>query len=443
MSGRPRVVVVGAGFGGLSAARSLANSQVDVVVIDHNNYHTFHALLYQVAAAELGPEQISYPIRTILRPVSNARFLMDHVERVELDSKLVFTARDTMSYDFLVLAPGSKSRFYGVPGAAEHAFELKTLDHAIGLRNHILCCLERAVQECTTEGRRRLLNFVIVGGGPTGVEFAGALAELLRGPLMRDYDVLSVTEKEISVIEASDSLLSGLPKLCGLYAKERLSRMGVGVRLNTAVREVTRSGVCLDTGSIVESETVLWTAGVRGDDLLKVSGVPTSRDGRVPVLPTLQVADHPEVYVIGDSAYLEKDGRALPFVAPVAIQQGAAAAENIRRQLDKSAPVPFGYRDKGSLATVGRLAAVASIGRFEFKGPLAWVLWLTIHIFNLIGFRNRLLVIVNWAWDFLFWDRAVRLILPSEACTKSRQPQSHRKGQNRDILDRSTRKEDS
>jgi NADH dehydrogenase len=307
-----------------------------------------------------------------------------------------------------------------VPGAAEHAFELKTLDDAIGLRNHILCCLEQATQECSTEARRRLLNFVIVGGGPTGVEFAGALAELLRGPLMRDYDVLSVTEKEISVIEASDSLLSGLPKQCGLYAKKRLSRMGVGVRLNTAVREVTRSGVCLDGGSIIESETVLWTAGVRGDDLLKASGLPMSQDGRVAVLPTLQVADHPDV-----------------------IQQGAAAAENIRRQLDKSAPIPFGYRDKGSLATVGRLAAVASIGRFEFKGPLAWVLWLTIHIFNLIGFRNRLLVIVNWAWDFLFWDRAVRLILPSEACTESRQARIHRKGQNGEILDPSTRKEDS
>jgi len=260
---------------------------------------------------------------------------------------------------------------------------------------------------------------------------------------MRDYEVLSATEKGISVIEASGSLLSGLPKQCGLYAKERLIRMGVEVRLNTAVREVTCSGVCLDTGNIVESETVLWTAGVRGDDLLKASGLPMSQDGRVPVLPTLQVADHPDVYVIGDSAYLEKDGRPLQFVAPVAIQQGAAAAENIRSQLEKSAPVPFGYRDKGSLATVGRLAAVASIGRFEFKGPLAWIIWLTIHVFNLIGFRNRLLVIVNWAWDFLFWDRAVRLILPSESCTGSSRTYGHRVGQNRDIVDGGTGNQDS
>jgi NADH dehydrogenase len=419
MSNRPRVVIVGAGFGGLSTARGLAGSPVDVTVMDHNNYHTFHALLYQVAAAELEPEQISYPVRTILRRMSNARFLMQHVERVDLDSKLVITADGPISYDFLVLATGSKSRFFSVPGAAEHSFELKTLDHAIELRNHILCCLEHATVASSAEMRMPLLRFVIVGGGPTGVEFAGALAELLRGPLVRDFPMLHLTGNNISLVEAGNSLLAGLPLRCGLYAHKRLREMGVELFLNTAVMEVTRKGVSLDNGTTLETETVIWTAGVQGDDLAKASGLPTGQDGRVPVLPTLQASDHDEVYVIGDLAYVKSDGRPLPFVAPVAIQQGAATAVNIKRQLEKADPLPFNYRDKGSLATIGRFAAVASIGHSEFKGPLAWALWLTIHIFNLIGFRNRLLVTVNWAWDFLFWDRAVRLILPSEACTRA------------------------
>ena len=415
---RPRVVVIGAGFGGLSATRALTRSSVDVVIIDRNNYHTFCALLYQVAAAELEPEEISYPVRSILRKMPNIRFIMDEVKAVDPTSKVVKTTNHALPYDFLILATGSISWFYDVPGAAENTFELKTLDHAIALRNHMLCCLEQAAGEPSPEWRRRLLTFIIVGGGPTGVEFAGALSELIRGPIAKDYPMLNIDDISVILLQAADSLLIDLPKRLGNYALERLCKMGVDVRLNAVAVQVTNEGVRLEDGSFVPAETVLWTAGVRGDPLAEASKLPIAGDGRVRVLPTLQVPGHTEVYAIGDLAYFEKDGHPLPFVAPVAIQQGAAAGRNIHRQVVGQDPLPFRYRYKGSMATIGRMAAVVHIGRREFTGFAAWILWLVVHIFNLIGFRNRLFVMVNWAWDFLMFERAVRLILPSETCSK-------------------------
>lgn len=414
---RPRVVIVGAGFGGLSAARALARSSADVLIIDRNNYHTFNALLYQVAAAELEPEQISYPVRSIIRRIANVHFMMAEVKAVDLASRAVRTTNNVIPYDFLVLATGSISQFFGVAGAAESTFELKTLDDAIALRNQILCCLEQAVGEPDSELRRRLLTFVIVGGGPTGVEFAGALSELMRGPIAKDYPMLNSDDISVVLLQAMDALLSEFPKSLQNYALRQLSKMGVDVRLSTAVSRVTSGSAYLEDGSVMPTETVVWTAGVRGDPLAGACGLSTTGDGRVRVLPTLQVSGHPEVYVVGDLAYVEKNGRPLPFVAPVAIQQGAAVGRNIKRQLARQAPVPFQYRSKGSMATIGRMAAVVHIGRHQFTGFAAWVLWLVIHIFRLIGFRNRLLVMVNWAWDFLFYERAVRLILPSETCS--------------------------
>ncbi len=415
-SARPRVVIVGAGFGGLSAARALARSPVDTLIIDRNNYHTFHALLYQVAAAELEPEEISYPVRTILRGIPNAGFLMGQVERIDLDAKTLNVAGHPIRYDYLILAAGSMTRFFGVEGAAEDAFEMKTLDNAIALRNHILCCLEQAGSEPDAEVRRRLLTFAIVGGGPTGVEFAGALAELMRGPIMKDYPALNLSNVRVLLLQAVDSVLPDLPGRLRDYALQRLRRMGIEVLLSAAATHVTPEGVHLKDGSFIPSRTVVWTAGVRGDSLAETSGLPVAGDGRVQVLPSLQVPGHPEVYAIGDFSHLEKDGHALPFTAPPAIQEGAAAALNVKRQLQNSDPLPFQYRDKGSLATIGRFAAVAYVGRREFRGFGAWVLWLGVHIFNLIGFRNRILVMVDWAWDFLLYERAVRLILPSESC---------------------------
>ena len=415
---RPRVVIVGAGFGGLSAARALARSPVDTLVIDRNNYHTFHALLYQVAAAELEPEEISYPVRTILRGMPNASFLMGQVERINLDAKTLNVAGHAIQYDYLILATGSMTRFFGVEGAAENAFELKTLDNAIALRNHILCCLEQAESEPDAEVRRRLLTFAIVGGGPTGVEFAGALAELMRGPITRDYPALNPSDVRVVLLQAVDSVLPDLPSRLRNYVLQRLRRMGIEVFLSAVATGATPEGVHLKDGSFIPSRTVVWTAGVRGEDLAETLGLPVAGDGRVQVMPSLQLPGHPEAYAIGDLARVERDGQPLPFTAPPAIQEGTAAAQNIKRQLENSNPLPFQYRDKGSLATIGRFAAVAHIGRREFRGFGAWILWLGVHIFNLIGFRNRILVMVDWAWDFLLYERAVRLILPSESCQK-------------------------
>ncbi len=421
-SGRPRVVIVGAGFGGLSAARALARSPVDTLIIDRNNYHTFHALLYQVAAAELEPEQISYPVRTVLRRMPNVGFLMGQVERIDPGARRLLVAGHAVEYDYLILATGSTTRFYGVDGAAENAFALKTLDHAIALRNHILCCLEQAGGDTDAEVRRSLLTFVVIGGGATGVEFAGALAELVRGPAMKDYPALNPGEARVALLEATDSVLADLPQRLRHYALQRLRKMGIEVLLGAAAARVTPRGVQLKDGNLIPTRTVVWTAGVRGDGLAETSGLPVAADGRVQVLPSLQVPGYPEVYAIGDCARVDKDGRPLPFTAPPAIQEGEAAGLNIKRQLQASDPLPFRYRDKGSLATIGRMAAVARIGQREFSGTGAWALWLGVHIFNLIGFRNRVLVMVNWAWDFLLYERAIRLILPSESCSGLRAP---------------------
>ncbi len=411
---RPRVVIVGAGFGGLWAARALAHFPVDVLLIDRNNYHTFLPLLYQVAAAELGPEDIVHPVRSILRRLPNADFALAEVSKIDFRARWVETNGASIPYDYLILAAGSTTHFFGVPGGAEHAFALKTLEQGIRLRNHILTCFERAAKSGSAEARRRLLTFVIVGGGPTGVEFAGALAELLRRPLVRDFPRLDFREARVVLLEAAESLLPGLPERLRAYALARLRRMGVEVLLKAAVDRVTAQAAHLKDGSVLPSETVVWTAGVRGHPLAETWGLPTVRSGRVATLPTLQVQDYPEIYVIGDLANFEEGGRPLPMIAPVAIQQGRAAAENIKRQISGQAPVPFHYRDRGTMATIGRNAAVAYLAGKAFTGFPAWLIWLGVHLFNLIGFRNRLIVLINWAWDYFLYERAVRLVLPSE-----------------------------
>lgn len=412
MHERPRVVVVGAGFGGLWAARTLARYPSEVLLLDRNNYHTFLALLYQVATAELGPEEIAYPMRSTLRKLPNVHFAMAEVKEVDLAGHVVESDGHVIPYDFLIVATGSVTHFFDVPGAIDYAFPLKTLEQAISLRNHILCCFERAVNEPDAERRQRLLTFTIVGGGPTGVEFAGALAELVRGPLVKDYPTLDFRKVSVVLLEAADTLLSNLPERLRSYAVARLSMMGVEVRLQTPVTQVTPEAAYLKDESIVPTETVVWIAGVRGHPMAQTWGLPTTRDGRVTVLPTLQVPGYPKVYVIGDLASVVEDEHPLPMVAPVAIQQGVAAARNIARQIAGQDPEPFHYRDRGTMATIGRNAAVAHLGRREFTGFPAWALWLSVHLLRLIGFRNRLLVLINWAWDYLFYERGMRLIFP-------------------------------
>jgi len=405
------VVIVGAGFAGLWAARELARAPVDVVLIDRNNYHTFFPLLYQVAAAEVEPEAIVYPVRSIFRKTPNVHFTMAEVSNLDLHARVLTTPDRTIPYDFLILATGSTTHFFGTPGAADFAFPLKTLEEGIILRNHILLCFERAVDEQDAARRQQLLTVAIVGGGPTGVEFAGALAELIRGPLRKDYPTLDLREAHIVLLEAVGTLIPGFPERLRAYALRRLQAMEVETRLASFVSQITPQNVQLKDGKVIPTETVVWTAGVRGAPPVGGPGLALARGGRIAVRPTLQVVDHPEVYVVGDLAWNE--ATTLPMIAPVAIQQGIVAAQNISRQIAGEAPVPFAYRDRGTMVTIGRNAAVAVLRGRPFTGFPAWVLWLGVHLVNLIGFRNRLIVLINWAWDYFFYERAVRLIFPS------------------------------
>jgi NADH dehydrogenase len=412
MSDRPQIVIVGAGFAGLWAARALARSKADVLVLDRNNYHTFLPLLYQVAAAELEPEDIIYPVRSTLRSQPHLRLLINEVTGIDLKKRLVRTTDHVFPYDLLVLALGSISHFFGVEGASEYAFQLKTLEHAIAVRNHILYRFERALCETNQEKRKQMLTFAIVGGGPTGVEFSGALAELIHGPLTKDYSALDLREVRVLLLEATDHLLPSLPEQLQIYAMNRLQKMGVEVRLGAVVTRITPERVILKDDTFISLETVIWTAGVHGALPAQAADLPILRNGQVNVLPTLQVPDHPEVYVIGDLAHLEDNGHPVPMVAPVAVQEGEMAAQNIMRQISGQEPMPFHYQDPGTLVTIGRNAAVVHLGGRNYTGFLAWLLWLSVHLFKLIGFRNRLLVLINWAWDYLFYERGVRLIVP-------------------------------
>jgi NADH dehydrogenase len=334
------------------------------------------------------------------------------VQKINFSAREVKTDKRIVPYDFLIVSIGSVTHFFNVPGASRHAFPLRTMEHAITLRNHILRCFEEAAFEQDSDKRRRLLTFVIVGGGPTGVEFAGALAELIYGPLRRDYAGLDYNDVHVVLVEATNSLLPGMPLKLRAYALKRLQKMGVKVHLQAPVKKVTSGTVLIKDGPVFRSETVVWTAGVRGAEQAETWGLPTTRDGRIRVLPTLQVPDHPDAYVIGDLAYMQTSERALPMIAPVAIQQGVAAAQNVVRQMNGKTPVPFQYRDRGVMVAIGRNSAVAHVFGRTFTGFPAWALWLGVHLFNLIGFRNRIFAIIDWAWDYFFYERAVRLILP-------------------------------
>lgn len=413
MNDPPHIIVVGAGFGGLWAARAFRRADVRVTLIDRNNYHGFWPLLYQVAAAELDAEQIAYPVRRILRRYKNVRFLLADVQEVDSTARTVQAGDRTLHYDFLILALGSAPSYFDIPGAAQHTFPLKSMEEGIHLRNHILRCFERAVHENDPARRRELLTFVVVGGGPTGVEYVGALSELVHGPVAKDYPGLDVAEVSLVLVEMMDGLLGAMPQKLGRYALQRLQRRQVDVRLNTAVAAVDEHAVQFQDGSSLNTATVVWTAGVRGHPLAERWGLPVDRGGRLQVEPTLQLPGLPEVYAVGDLvAFAGEDGQPLPMLAPVAMQQGERAAANILRQLAGQAPERFRYFDKGTMATIGRSAAVAHLRGVSFTGFIAWIIWLVVHLFQLIGFRNRLVVLINWAWSYLFFERAVRLILP-------------------------------
>jgi NADH dehydrogenase len=407
---RPRVVIVGAGFGGLRAARALKRAPVDVVVIDRHNYHLFQPLLYQVAMAGLEPESSAKPVREILRGQANLEFRMADVTGVDLGAHFLRTSAGDVPYDRLIVACGGETNFFGLASVAELAFGMKSVPDAVAIRNHVLTCFERAVIEPDAERRRALLTFVVVGGGPTGVEMAGALSELIRLVLARDTPKLDIADVQVLLLEASPRLLAGMRERFSDVTIRTLRKKHVEVRCGTAVRAFDGERVSLGDGGAIAARTLIWAAGVRAAALAGALGVPAAAQGRVPVGPTLQLAGHDEVFVIGDAAYLEANGRPLPMMAPPAIQMGATAAESIVRSLQGKPAVRFRFRDPGSLATIGRNAAVADIRGFGFQGFPAWVVWLVVHLIQLIGFRNKLFVLINWAWDYFFYERGSRLI---------------------------------
>ena len=406
----PTVVIVGAGFGGLRVARALRRAPVEIVLLDRNNYHLFQPLLYQVATAGLEPEQIAKPVRAILRGQKNFDFRMVDVTGVDFAQRRLETSAGPIGYDFLVLAPGGETNFFGLDAMQRHGFGLKDIPDAVAIRNHVLTCFEQAMLESDPERRRAQLTFVVVGGGPTGVEMAGALSELIRLVLVKDYPRLNIKDVRILLLEATDKLLAAMPERLREAAGRTLWRKWIEVRFSAIVADFDGERVRLKSGEVIPAHTVIWAAGVRATALNNRLGVPTGRQGRIPVEPTLQVPGHPEVYLIGDAAYREENGEPLPMVAPVALQMGASAARNIVRTLRGKPLEPFRYRDQGTLATIGRNAAVAHIFGLNWSGFPAWVMWLVIHIIQLIGFRNKLFVLLNWAWDYFFYERAARVI---------------------------------
>jgi NADH dehydrogenase len=405
-----RVVIVGMGFGGLSAAKALAGSGLEIVMVDRHNYHLFQPLLYQVATAGLEQESIAYPVRALARLWKGASFRLGEVSGVDFSGRRLILEDEELSYDYLVLAAGSRTNFFNIPGIEQHAFDLKRLTHAEELRNHILLLFERASREPDPVQRKALLTFIIVGGGPTGVEFAGALRELSQHVLSRDYPEISSDETRIILVETAASLLTAMPPELSKYAATKLRDMGVELFLNTRVTAADVGQVTFHDGSVIHSSTLFWSAGVAAADLAGHLGVAQGVAGRVMVRPDLSISDHPEVFVIGDMALLDQGDGPLPMMAPVASQQGRYVAQAIVEREQGGALPPFSYIDKGSMATIGRSSAVAVTHGFKFSGYLAWLVWLVLHLYYLIGFRNRLLVLMNWSFYYFFHERQVRLI---------------------------------
>jgi NADH dehydrogenase len=402
---------VGAGFGGLRVARGLRRAPVDVTLIDRHNYHVFVPLLYQVATAGLEPEEIAQPVRRVLRGAKNLRFLLAEVTGVDLERRVVHTDAVEAPYEYLVLAAGSTTNYFGLESVARVAAALRDLDEAEELRDRVLRAFERASIEQDAQRRRALMTIVVVGGGPTGVELAGALAELRRHVLPHDYPDLDLDDARILLLEATDRLLPGMPERLRRKAEEKLRGLGVELRFGAAVSGADEGGVELRGGERVGAGAVAWVAGLRAVSLAEELSTPKGSGGRVVVGETLQVPGHPEVFAIGDMAHAAgPDGKPYPMLAPVAIQQGGLVARNIERALRGESPERFRYRDRGTMVTIGRASAVAKIYGLQVTGFLAWVIWLTVHLIWLIGFRNRLLVLVNWAWNYLTYDRGVRLI---------------------------------
>jgi NADH:ubiquinone reductase (H+-translocating) len=406
----PHVVILGAGFAGLSAAKALRKAALRVTVVDRRNHHLFQPLLYQVATAGLNPSDIASPVRRILRKQANVDVLLAEARAIDLDRKRVLLDAGELQFDHLIIATGASHSYFGHPEWEELAPGLKSIEDALEIRRRVLLAYERAEQETDPVERERLMTFLVVGGGPTGVELAGALAEIARNALARDFRRIDPARSRVVLIEAGPRILVTYPPELSASAVRQLQSLGVEVRTGDPVVGIDRSGASLGDGRI-EAGTVLWAAGVAASPLAAALQVPLDKQGRVRVTSRLNVPGYPDVYVVGDMAMIEREGKEpVPGVAPAAMQQGRYAADSIQRQLRGQPSEPFHYVDKGSLATIGRAAAVAELGRLRFSGFVAWFVWLAVHIMFLVGFRNRVLVFLEWLWSYITYDRGARLI---------------------------------
>ncbi len=432
---KTHVVVLGAGFGGLTFCQNFRHPAACITVVDRTNHHLFQPLLYQVAAAGLSAPEIAQPIRAILSERTDITVLFNQAVDFDLPQKQVILEKGALDYDYLVLALGGQTGYFGHPEWEQFAPGLKTLDDALRIRSQILLAFEKAENETDPAERERLLTIVVVGGGPTGVELAGAFAELTRTVLNRDFRRIDPTKARIILIEGSPKVLSHLPPDLSASAQRQLEDLGVQVRNNIHVKNIRAGEVELDDGEIIRAGNILWAAGVAATPLTKKLGVELDKAGRVKVNPDLSLPGHPGIFAIGDMALvLGENGKPVPGVSPAAMQMGKHVAKIIKSEITagaKSETRPaFKYWDKGTMATIGRSAAVAWIGRFKFSGLLAWLAWLFIHLIFLIGFRNRVAVLFQWAYSYFSYKRSARIItyLPAEGAVKTATPASPRTG---------------
>ena len=408
---RPVVVIAGAGFGGLTCARALKHAPVDVLLVDRNNYHLFTPLLYQVATAILDPGEVAHPVRQLIRDLPHGDFRKAEVTGVDFDRRLLLTEEGPIHYEYLVIATGATTDYFGNRSLAETTMGLKSLDEGLAFRNHVFSQFEKSRWVTDPDERRRLLTFVVVGGGPTGVEMAGAISELIRLVLRKDYRDLNLNEVRVVLIEAAPFLLGRFDPRLREAARKSLEHKNVDVMLGSKVEAVTHEAVRLGGGIEIPTFNVLWTAGVRGSEAGAATGLPLERPSRIKVGATLQAPGHGEVFVIGDSAGVTNGGGLLPMLIPVAMQEAKQVAASITEMVDGGSPKTFLYKDPGIMATIGRNSGVAQLGRVKLSGFPGWLMWLFVHLVNVVTFRSRLIVLINWAWDYLFYDRPIRLIV--------------------------------
>jgi NADH dehydrogenase len=408
---RNRVVVVGAGFAGLTLVRSLRHSPLEVLLVDRRNYHTFTPLLYQVASALLDPSEVAHPVRGLVRPIHNLEVRLAEATGVDFAGRRLLTDVEPVAYDFLALCTGSVNNYFGIAGLEQAAYGLKDLEQSLALRNRVIERFEEAAWTNDQDRRRMLLTFAIVGGGPTGVEYSGALLELIRGVLDKDFPSVYIRDTRILLVEAASHLLAPFAPGLRESARRTLERRGVEVMLDRQVAAAGDDWLQFSDGTRLAAGTIVWTAGVRASPLAESLGTERGRGGTVRVGSTLQLAGHPEVFVIGDLAAVVQNGEQLPQLIPPAMQEARHVAKSIMRMLAGEPPEPFRYADPGMMATIGRNAGIAEIGPVRMSGFGGWMLWLGFHLLQIVTFRAKLVVLLNWAWNYLFYDRPVRLLV--------------------------------